>query len=188
MPKTAVGLVETSSIALGFQAADAMLKTAAVELLEATPASPGKYLALVVGDVAAVAAAVESGAAAAGPALLESLVIANLHAAVYPAIRGEAGAQAIDALGVVETFTVAAAIRAADAAVKAASVKLLEVRLARGLGGKGYLTVTGDVGSVQAAVAAAEATAQATGAHLASVVIPAPHTDLKARYLGRQGE
>lgn len=181
--KSAVGLIETSSIALGVRAADAMLKTAAVELLAATATSPGKYLALVGGDVAGVAAAVEAGAEAAGPALLDSLLIANLHPSVYPAIRGEAAPEAIAALGVVETFTVAAAIRAADAAVKAANVRLVEVRLARGLGGKGYLSFTGDVGSVQAGVQAAEAEANRYEALVASVVIPNPHADLKARYL-----
>lgn len=183
MARSAVGLIETLSIALGVRAADAMLKTAAVELVEATATSPGKYLALVAGDVAAVAAAVESGVEAAGPGLLDSLVIPNLHRSVYPAMRGEPAAAEVEALGVVETFTVAAAIRAADAAVKTADVRLLEVRLARGLGGKGYLSLTGDVGSVQAAVQAAEATAAQYEALVASVVIPAPHPDLKARYL-----
>lgn len=183
MSGTAIGLVEVSSIALGVRAADAMLKTAPVELVEAGAASPGKYLALVAGDVASVAAAVEAGAQAAGPGLLDALVIAHLHPQVYPALRGEpapAGGASGPAVGVVETFTVAAAIQAADAAVKAAAVDLLELRLARGLGGKGYLVVAGDVGSVQAAVQAAEA-ACPPGAHVASTVIPALHAELRLK-------
>jgi microcompartment protein CcmL/EutN len=177
--KTAIGLVETNSIALGVKAADAMLKTAAVELLLAEPTSPGKYLAVIGGDVAAVMASVEAGSAAAGGALVDSLIIPNLHVQVMPAIKGEANPQHVNAIGVVETYTVAAAIRAGDAAVKTAAVELLELRMARGLGGKGFVTFTGDVGSVQAAVEAAAAAASESGALQATVVIPSPHGDLK---------
>lgn len=180
--KTAIGLVETNSIALGVKAVDAMLKTAAVDLLYAEPTSPGKYLAAVGGDVAAVMASVEAGIAAAGGALIDSLVIPNLHRQVMPAIKGEAVPTRVQAIGVVETFTVAAAIRAGDAAVKTAAVELLELRMARGLGGKGFVTFTGDVGSVQAAVDAGAAAASEAGALQATVVIPAPHFDLKSKW------
>lgn len=183
--KNAIGLVETNSIALGIKAADAMLKTAFVELIQAGAASPGKYIAVVAGDVAAVQAAVAAGVQVAEASLLDSLVIPNLHPQVYPAIKGEARVAAVAAVAVIETFTVAGAVKAADAAVKAASVELLEVRLARGLGGKGYLTLTGDVGSVQAAAEAAERAAGEGGGHLATAVIPAPHADLKAYLAGR---
>lgn len=183
MAGNAIGLIETSSIALGIRAADAMLKTAWVELLQAGAASPGKYLAVVAGDVAAVQAAVAAGVQAAESSLLDSLVIPNLHPQVYPAIKGEGARGPVQAVAVIETLTVAGAIRAADTAVKAAAVDLLQVRLARGLGGKGYLTVSGDVGSVQAAAAAAEQAAAASGGHLATVVIPAPHADLKAQLM-----
>lgn len=177
--KTAIGLVETSSIALGVRAVDAMLKTAAVELLHAEPTSPGKYLAAVGGDVAGVMASVEAGVAAADGALIDYLVIPNLHPQVMPAIKGEAVPTQVQAVGVVETFTVAAAIRAGDAAVKTAAVELLELRMAKDLGGKGFVSFTGDVGSVQAAVEAAAAAASEGGALQATVVIPAPHGDLK---------
>ena len=179
--RTAIGLVETNSIALGVKAMDSMLKTAAVDLLYAEPTSPGKYLAAVGGDVAAVMAAVDAGMTAAGDALVDFLIIPNLHAQVMPAIKGEANPAQIQAVGIVETYTVAAAIRAGDAAVKTAAVELLELRMARGLGGKGFVTFTGDVGSVQAAVEAAGAVAAESGALQATVVIPAPHGDLKTK-------
>lgn len=179
--RMAIGIVEVNSIALGIKAADAMLKMAAVELLDARPISPGKYLALVGGDVASVAASVEAGAREAGDALLGQLLIAHLHAQVMPAMKGIPGTDVIRALGVVETATVAAVIRAADAAAKTAVVDLLELRMARGLGGKGYVTFTGDVGSVQAGVEAAAAAANRDGALVATAVIPAPHADLKPK-------
>lgn len=179
--RVAVGLVESSSIAIGFRTADAMLKAAGVELLAAEATSPGKYLIAVGGDVASVQAAVQAGADTAGDTLMDSLVIPRLHPEVLPAIRGETPAGAVAAVGVVETLTVAAAVRAADAAVKTAAVQLLAVRLARGLGGKGYVTYTGDVGSVQAATAAASEAARVSGGYLAATVIPAPHGDLHAK-------
>lgn len=176
--RMAIGIVEVDSIALGVKAADAMLKMAAVELLDAYATSPGKYLAVVGGDVASVAAAVEAGAAEAREALLGKLLIPHLHAQVLPAMKGIPGTADVRAVGVVETRSVASVIRAADAAAKTAVVDLLELRMARGLGGKGYVTFTGDVGSVQAGVEAAADAANRDGALVATAVIAAPHKDL----------
>lgn len=179
--RMAIGIIEVDSIALGVKAADAMLKMASVELLDAYATSPGKYIALVGGDVASVAAAVEAGAVEAREALLGKLLIAHLHGQVMPAMKGIPGTEEIRAIGVVETATVAAVIRAADAAAKTAVVDLLELRMARGLGGKGYVTFTGDVGSVQAGVMAAADAAERDGALIATAVIPAPHDELKPK-------
>lgn len=179
--RMAIGIVELNSIAFGVKAADAMLKMAAVTLLDAYATSPGKYLVVVGGDVASVAASVEAGAAEAGDTLLGKLLIAHLHQQVMPAMQGIPGTDEIKAIGVVETSTVAAVIRAADAAAKTAVVDLLELRMAKGLGGKGYVTFTGDVGSVQAGVAAAADAAERDGALVATAIIPAPHKDLKPK-------
>jgi microcompartment protein CcmL/EutN len=177
----AIGIVEVSSIAIGIKAADAMLKMAAVELLDAYATSPGKYLVLVGGDVASVAASVEAGEREAGEALIGRLLIANLHPQILPAMKGIPATEEIQAVGVVETATVASVIRAADAAAKTAIVDLLELRMARGLGGKGYVTFTGDVASVQVGVDAAADAAARDGALVATAVIPAPHAGLKPK-------
>ncbi|HWI61402.1 MAG TPA: BMC domain-containing protein [Symbiobacteriaceae bacterium] len=174
--RIAVGIVEVASIAAGVRAADAMLKTAQVDLLDAGATSPGKYVVTVGGNVASVAAAVDAGVAEAGEQLLDKLLIAHLHQQVLPAMQGLVVRAEVRAIGVVETATVAGAIRAADAAAKTAVVDLLELRLARGLGGKGYVTFTGDVGSVQVGVEAA-AVAAAKDV-VGTAVIPAPHPDL----------
>jgi microcompartment protein CcmL/EutN len=71
---------------------------------------------------------------------------------VVSALSGELQIQQADALGVVETHTVASAIRAADAGVKGAEVVLLQLRLADGLGGKGLVLFSGLVADVEAAV------------------------------------
>ncbi|HEY6866699.1 MAG TPA: BMC domain-containing protein [Candidatus Eisenbacteria bacterium] len=179
----AIGAIETSSIAQGAVAADAMVKTAEVELLEACPISPGKYWVLIGGDVGPVRHAFQRGVEVAGDTLLDQLLIPQLHEQVLPALRGTAGPGDHDALGVIETLTAAAAIVAADHAAKAAEVLLRDLRLANGLGGKGVLFLSGDVGNVQAAVDAGRAEAQRRGLLSRSVVIPRLHPQMKARVL-----
>lgn len=173
-----IGVLETSSIARGYETADAMVKTAAVELLEAMPICPGKFLIIVVGAVADVSAAMSAGAAVSGEFLVDKMELANVAPEVPDAIRGVSPAERLGALGVFETFTAASGIEAADAAVKAAAVSLLELRLARGMGGKSYFTITGNVAAVKAAVDAARVKAAEAGLLVQSVVIPAPHESL----------
>ena len=105
-------------------------------------------------------------------------MIPNVDEQVAPAISACTFPEEMKALGVMETFSLCAAVYAADAAAKAADIELLEVRLGRGLGGKSFITLTGEVAAVQAAVKAAEALEEPQGMMSQSVVIPAPHPDL----------
>ena len=66
----------------------------------------------------------------------------------------------------------------ADISVKAADVDLIEVRLGRGMGGKSYVIITGEVAAVEASVRAAEAGEGLEGLIASSVVIPSPHMDM----------
>jgi microcompartment protein CcmL/EutN len=175
-----IGLVEVSSIALGFLAEDAMLKTAPVDLLLARTICSGKFLVAIGGDVASVEAAVEAGAAVVEGALIERRVIAHVHPSVFPAM-----AMAVDlapenaqALGVIETFSASSIIEVADAAAKSADVTLLRVHLAMAIGGKGFVLLTGDVGSVEAAVNAGAAVAGEEGILVGQGVIAAPRKEL----------
>ena len=131
-----LGLLETSSIARGVEAGDAMLKAADVRLLKAGPVCPGKYTVVISGEVAAVAAAMDAGKAQAGASLVDDLTIASLDPQVTAAIAGCVPPAVVTALGVMEFFSIAAAVVAADLAAKAADVNLLEVRLGLGIGGK----------------------------------------------------
>ena len=76
----------------------------------------------------------------------------QVHPDVVGAIVGERQSQPDEALGVIETRNVAAILGAADAGVKGATVTLLEIVIADGLGGKGYLLFAGTVSEVEAAV------------------------------------
>jgi microcompartment protein CcmL/EutN len=173
--KNALGMIETMSIPLGIQAGDAMLKAAEVELVASQAACAGKYIVIVAGEVAAVRSSVEAGKVSAGGALVDSLVIPGIHEQGAPAIGAASEIENVNALGVMESYSMCAAIQAADAAVKAAAVNLIEVRLGRGLGGKAFVILTGEVAAVRAAVEAAEALEETQGMFGASTVIPSPH-------------
>jgi microcompartment protein CcmL/EutN len=177
----AIAAVETSSIAQGTVAADAMVKTAEVELIEACPISPGRFWVLVGGNVAEVRSAHRRGVEIAADTLLDQLFIPQLHDMVLPALRGTAPPEDHDALGIVETLTASAAVLAADQAAKAARVRLSDLRLANGIGGKGVVWITGDVSNVEAAVAAGRAEARRLGMLARAVVIPRLHDQMRAR-------
>lgn len=178
MSNDSIGLIELTSIAAGFQTADAMLKTAAVDLLLSRSICSGKYMVMVRGDVSAVQAAVSSGVQAAHFSVIDSFVIPNLHEAVFPAIAGSSKVETLEALGIVESFSVASLIEGADAAVKAANVQLIEIRLAMALGGKAFVTLTGNVAAVQSAVDAAAQVVGQKGMLVNKVVIPSPRPEL----------
>ena len=179
--REALALIELGSIARGHRVADAMLKRAPVTLLRADWVSPGKYLVLIEGEVAAVEEAFRAGVDAGGDHIVDRLLLPQPHAALWPALAGEAQAAgaAVESLGIVETTTVAATLLGADAAAKAAAVRLIEMQLARGIGGKAFFTVTGSLADVEGAIEAVIAVVDAPSIH-ATEIIAAPHADLAA--------
>ena len=178
MAKNSIGLIELTSIAAGFQVADAMLKTSDVDLLLSRSICSGKYMVMVRGDVAATQSAVSAGLQAGNFSVIDSFVIANLHESVFPAISGTSKVEVLDALGVLESFSVASLIEGADAAVKAANVELIEIRLAMALGGKAFVTLTGNVAAVASAIDAGAQVVGQKGMLVNKVVIPSPRPEL----------
>lgn len=170
----AVGLLEFTSIAAGMEAADIMIKTANVSPIFFKTVCPGKFLAAISGSVASVEASVQAGRDFTPESVADWFVIPNIHDDVIAAMSGCVQPVERGALGIIETFSVASAISAADAAAKAASVWLLDVRAALGLGGKAYVTLTGDVAAVQSAVEAGACLAGENGLLVRSAVIARP--------------
>lgn len=179
MPES-IGMVECTSIAIGHEIEDAMLKAGPVELVLARTICSGKFAVMVRGDVAAVEAAVAAGTDAAREGLIDAIVIPNVHAQVFPALGQSVTLDPgrVGAMGVIETFSAAAAVEAGDAAVKAGNVELFRIYLAMAIGGKGYVQVTGDVAAVTAAVAEGAARASEKGLLVAKTVIPRPRPEL----------
>ncbi len=175
--REAIGLIETISVAVGIRVTDEMVKAAPVEVLESTAICPGKFMVLVAGAVSPVESAIERGTRIGGDVVVDTLLIPNVHPGVFPAILGASDISDVDAVGVLETFTVASTISAADAAAKAAHVTLMEIRLAKGLGGKAFFTMTGEVHEIEAAMDAALGVVRAGGNLVRSVVIPRPHEE-----------
>jgi len=172
----ALGLLETSSIAVGVVAADAMCKTAGVELLRSAPLPRGKYMIIVSGPVGEVESAMLSGLEMAKSVLVANYIIRNVHSAVLSGLDGKIAPAVLDAVGMIETKDALPAFFAADAACKAAHVELIEVRLNVG-GGKGYFSINGEVGAVRSAISAG---AKAVGeeALVSKIVIPQAHGQL----------
>ncbi len=167
----AVGMIEFNSIAAGIEAADHMVKAALVEVLFLKTICPGKFLVGVHAGVAAVQASVETGLAHAGDTAVDHFIIPNIHPDVITAMSCAIENITGDAVGVIETFSAASSIVAADVACKTANVDLIEVRIAMGLGGKGFCTLCGDVASVDAAVKAGSAAAAENGLLVRKAVI-----------------
>lgn len=166
----AVGLLESSSIAKGIEASDAMVKMASVKLAKTAVIARGKYTILITGPVGEVESSLRAGKQILDKTLVDEVLIRNVHQQVVDALDKRRPVDKLEAVGIIETKEAIAAVRAADAAAKAGAVHLLEVKTVVG-GGKGYVTMTGEVGSVRTAVAAG-ITALGAGQLVSQVVIP----------------
>lgn len=181
----ALGVLEIGTIARGVVVADAALKRAPAVLLSSRAVSGGKHLVMLEGGVAEVAEAMAAGVRVAGTTLLDRVELAMADDQVWPMLGApvsppdwsfEPGAEAV---AILETRTVCAAIAAADAACKAAEVVVRDVRFAVDLAGKAYFTLTGTLDSIDAAADAARA---AAGDRLVGAeVIAQPSPDLRGR-------
>jgi microcompartment protein CcmL/EutN len=178
MVEPALALVEFSSIATGIEAADAMVKRAPIDVIKAGTVQPGKYLVLIGGQVADVEESLQAGRKVGGSALVDFVYLPQVHPEVVEAVGGGRVPDEVDALGVVETTTVAAAIHAADAGIKGAEVRLVEVRLADGLGGKGIVLFSGLVADVEAAVEIGVGVLERPDLLVRQVVIPQLHPEM----------
>ncbi len=175
----AIGMAEYKTVSAGVVAADAMVKAADVTIIEAQTVCPGKYIILISGRLSAVNAAVETAKTNHSTQLINSFVLGNPHESIFPAIYGAAAIENIMALGIMETYDAASIIVAADAAAKTAIVDLIELRVARGMCGKSYLMLTGEVAAVEAAIARAKSTAAIDGMYLDSSIIAHPDAQIR---------
>jgi len=181
----AIGAIELSSIGLGYSTQDEMLKAAQVDLLIARTICSGKYFVVISGAVSDVQSSIQTALQTADDAIIDSLVIPNVHEEVFPALGQSVvlEQEAIGALGVIETFGGVSVIAAADAAAKAANVTLFRIHVAMALGGKGFVLLTGEISDVQAAVSAGAAEARERGLLVSEIVIPRPSAELFSEYV-----
>ncbi len=176
--KKSIGLLELKSVAKGIEVADEVLKSANVELIMCSPICPGKYIVMLTGDVGAVNSAIKVGQELSGIFLVEAIVLANIHEDVLPALMGVGNIDNVPALGVIETMSALASVKAGDIAVKASNIQLVEVRIARGLGGKGFVLFSGEISSVKNAIRACENALADSGELLCASLIASPNKEL----------
>lgn len=174
----AIGMVEYKTVSSGVMAADAMVKTSEVDIIEAQTVCPGKYIAVIRGGLSAVNAAVEAAKVNFGTHLINSFILGNPHDSIFPAIYGATDVGNISALGILETYDASSIIVAADIAAKTAVVELIELRIARGMCGKSYMMLTGEVAAVEAAIEKAKNTIGGEGMYLDSSVLAHPDPKL----------
>lgn len=170
----AIGLIEYKTVSSGITASDLLVKTANVNILQSETVCPGKYFTLIEGEIAAVKSAVDAAKKNYPEKLIDSFVLGNPHESIFEAIYGTTIVEQPGAIGILETYSVAQAIVGADVAAKTANVKLVELRLARGMCGKSFLILTGTVAACQAAIDKAKASAGEFGMYLDSSVIAGP--------------
>ncbi len=173
-----LGALEFSSIVAGFMAMDAMVKIAPVKIVEARTISSGKYLIIFTGDVASVEYAFNKGSETGAGHIVDSLFLPQVHQDVIPALGNTIRTGSWDAIGIIETKSVISGIEAADASAKAGEVRIIEIRLADGFGGKSYVKMTGTLTGVQTAMAAGTRIAAAKDTLCMETIIPQPHREI----------
>jgi microcompartment protein CcmL/EutN len=178
MKEPALAMIEFKSIARGVFATDIIAKKAPVNILTTNPVCPGKYLLIFAGEVADVEESLQAGIEAGGDLIINDFFLPYVHRDIMPALLATTKIEEFGAVGIIETFSVASCIVGADKAAKASPIKLVEIRLANGLGGKGFFVMTGELSDVQASVDAAVEYIKAEGLLAGSEIIAAPHPDL----------
>lgn len=173
-----LGFLELNSIAKGVEAADRILKTAEIRLLYAKAVCPGKYNVMFSGEVSAVEAAMENGKKIGGANVVDAVVIPKIHPEVIQAVNAATIPDKVNAVGILEFFSITSAVRVADVCVKAADISLVDVRLGCGIGGKSFVTLTGGVSAVEEAVKCGVNSARDDGMLISSVVIPNPRKEV----------
>lgn len=171
-------MIEFKSIARGLKATDEMVKKAPVRILETHPVCPGKYMILIGGEVADVQEAMAIGLTVGGDMVVSDFLLPQAHADLIPAITGTTKINRFDAIGIIETFSIASCVEAADIAAKATPIKLVEIRLANGLGGKAFFVMTGELNELEVSLERAKDFVKKSGMLAGCELIAAPHPEM----------
>ena len=178
-----LGVLEYSSIAIGIKALDEMVKIAPVRIIEARTICPGKYLIVFTGDVASVEYSFNKGYDTGKNFIVDSLFLPMVHPDVVPAIGKVVATDDWNAIGIIETLSVVSSIEAGDLAAKTGNVKIIEIRLAIGFGGKSYVKMMGTLDALEVGLEAGTAKARSKELLCMATLIPQPHHEIKPYFL-----
>jgi len=180
---TVLGVLEFNSIAIGIKSLDEMIKASPINIIEAKTICPGKYLILISGDVASVELSINKGKEIGAGYIVDELFLPMVHEDIIPAIKGKNKCDDWNAIGIIETNSVISSIQASDIAAKISNVKILEIRLAIGFGGKSYVKMLGELNDVEIAVGSGIIPAERKGLLCSNIIIPRPHEELKKYFM-----
>jgi len=179
-------VLELSSVARGLLVCDAVLKKAHIRILRASAVGSGKFIVILTGGEADLLEALNEGSAVGGDLLVGQTYIPRIHPQVVGALARKGRLEiTLDAVGILESNSLASAIRAADLAAKTTAVQVVELTFDLDLGGKAYFTLTGELAEILAAVEAAESQLRSDGAFVGRELIPRPHEGMSSIVLGR---
>jgi microcompartment protein CcmL/EutN len=135
-------------------------------------------LILIGGSVASVEEAFYKGLTAAGDEIIDHVILPDIHEQVHDAILGQRSDCSKEAIGIVETASVAATIKSTDAAIKQTDISIVEIRIADHLGGKAFSIINGEVEDIESAVEIAQEKTTKPEFWLRKTVIPNLHQEI----------
>ena len=181
MKEPTLGMIELKSVARGIVVTDAIAKKAQVKILEAHAVQPGKFIILICGEVADVEESLKEGVEVGSDFIINYLFLPYIHRDIIPALKGNLEKEKkgpLGSVGILESFSMVSCVRALDIALKNTPLKLLEVRLAKDLGGKAYFVLSGLLADVQDSLKLASDSVKEEGMLTNVEIIPNPHSDL----------
>ena len=179
MKEPTLGMIELKSVARGIFVTDAIAKKAQVKILEAHAVQPGKYVILICGEVADVEESLKVGIEIGSDLVINQLFLPYIHRSIIPALKGiSEKSDQVKSVGILESFSMVSCVAAADIALKNTPVELLEMRLAKDLGGKAYFIISGELPDVQDSIKVSSDYVRKEGMLTAVEVIPNPHPEL----------
>ena len=173
-----VGIIEISNITKGYLVCDTILKLTSIKMLSAGSVCPGKFVMVFTGTISSVSHACQHIQESFSEYILDISEFGNIDDRIFDAINGVIDGRLTGAVGIIETYSAASCILAADHALKAANVDIAELRLARGMGGKSFVSLTGTISSVNEAVEVGKSFASENGFLNDTTIIASPHEDL----------
>ena len=178
--KNTIGIIELASIHKGFEVQDILLKSVNVEKILARTICSGKYLIIFRGDIADVEEGLSVARKIGGFSIIDALAITNVDERIFPALAGSTMIESpeVDGLLIIETFSVATAIKAGDYALKESEIAILRIHAAMAVGGKGFMVITGNIDALKSSVVPAIEFLKEEGMLAGYSLITHPHPEV----------
>ena len=172
----AIAVVEFSSIADGIFTTDAILKKAPIAMIKSGTVSGGRYLTIFGGTTGSVSESLSEALVIGAGSVLDHAFLPDVHPKVHDAALGKRAECKQESVAILETDTIAANVRAAEAAIKGTEVVLVEIRLAEyEMSGKAISVYSGELHEIETAMAIANETLRGRSAFTHHRIIARPH-------------